>query len=204
MPPTHPRVIGREDAISASQQEVTNGANVTGRGTSRAAADVRSATGTSGSLRGRPLRAPGCGQPTQTRFFADERASRQGITLTDHLLGLANGQEAKVLPREVDARWNLVQMSRVCARVSGWCRSRWPRIKKPWTYTRPPACAAVTADHVLPFVLMTRGWQDCDLHQIWNLVLACYACNSEKRRLVLQPWIGTDADLSIGGRRLHR
>jgi hypothetical protein len=31
----------------ASQQEVTNGANVTGRGTSRAAADVRSATGTS-------------------------------------------------------------------------------------------------------------------------------------------------------------
>jgi len=24
-------------------------------------------------------------QPTQTRFFVDERASRQGITLTDHL-----------------------------------------------------------------------------------------------------------------------
>jgi hypothetical protein len=31
------------------------------------------------------------GQPTQTRFFVDERASRQGITLTDHLLELANG-----------------------------------------------------------------------------------------------------------------
>jgi len=49
------------------------------------------------------------GQPTQTRFFTDKRASRQGITLTDHLLELANGQQAAaVLPREVDARWNLV------------------------------------------------------------------------------------------------
>jgi hypothetical protein len=51
------------------------------------------------------------GEPTQTRFFVDERASRQGITLTDHLLELANGQRAKVLPREVDARWNQVQLS---------------------------------------------------------------------------------------------
>ena len=51
------------------------------------------------------------GQPTQTRFFVDERASRQGITLTDHLFELANGQQANVLPREVDARWNLVQLS---------------------------------------------------------------------------------------------
>ena len=51
------------------------------------------------------------GEPTQTRFFVDERAGRQGITLTDHLLDLANGQQAAVLPREVDARWNLVQMS---------------------------------------------------------------------------------------------
>jgi len=51
------------------------------------------------------------GQPTPTRFFVDERASRQGITLTDRLLELANGQQAKVLPLEVDARWNLVQLS---------------------------------------------------------------------------------------------
>jgi hypothetical protein len=51
------------------------------------------------------------GQPTDTRFFADERATRQGITLTDHLLELANGLQAQVLPLEVDARWNLVQMS---------------------------------------------------------------------------------------------
>jgi len=39
----------------------------------------------------------------------------------------------------------------------------------------------VAVDHVLPFVLMSRGWQDGDLHQVWNLVLACYACNSAKR-----------------------
>jgi hypothetical protein len=37
------------------------------------------------------------GEPTQTRFFVDERAGRQGITLTDHLLKLANGQQAAVL-----------------------------------------------------------------------------------------------------------
>jgi hypothetical protein len=28
---------------------------------------------------------------------------------------------------------------------------------------------------------MTRGWHDGDLHQVWNFVLACYACNSAKR-----------------------
>jgi hypothetical protein len=33
------------------------------------------------------------------------------ITLTDHLLDLANGLQAQVLPLEVDARWNVVQTS---------------------------------------------------------------------------------------------
>jgi hypothetical protein len=28
---------------------------------------------------------------------------------------------------------------------------------------------------------MSREWHDGDLHQVWNLVLACYGCNSEKR-----------------------
>ncbi len=49
------------------------------------------------------------GEPTQTRFFIDERATRNGITLTDDLLELANGLQARVLPLEVDARWKLVQ-----------------------------------------------------------------------------------------------
>ena len=39
----------------------------------------------------------------------------------------------------------------------------------------------MAVDHVIPFVLMTREWQDGDLHQVWNLILACYACNSAKR-----------------------
>jgi HNH endonuclease len=112
------------------------------------------------------------GQPTQTRFFADERASRQGITLTDHLLELANGQQAKVLPREVDARWNLVQLS--------WGVGLGTRLVS-FEMAPDKGTSRVAVDHVLPFVLMTRGWPDGDLHQVWNLVLACYACNSAKR-----------------------
>jgi HNH endonuclease len=153
------------------------------------------------------------GQPTQTRFFADERASRQGITLTDHLLELANGQQAAVLPREVDARWNLVQMSwglHLGARLvsfemapdeyaidlyaparlrrgpiagvrdalSGYQDGRCAYCQSPFTDI---GTSRVAVDHVLPFVLMSREWQDGDLHQVWNLVLACYACNSAKR-----------------------
>ena len=39
----------------------------------------------------------------------------------------------------------------------------------------------VAVDHVIPFVLMANGWKDGDLHQVWNFVLACWACNSSKR-----------------------
>ena len=37
------------------------------------------------------------GEPTQSRFFIDERPARHGITLTDYLLELANGLQAQVL-----------------------------------------------------------------------------------------------------------
>ena len=152
------------------------------------------------------------GQPTQTRFFVDERASRQGITLTDHLLELANGQQAKVLPLEVDARWNLVQMSwdlhlgtrlvsfemtpdkdavdlyaparlrrgpitGVRDALSGYQDGRFAYCHVPFTDI---GTNRVAVDHVLPWVLMTREWQDGDLRQVWNLVLACYRCNSAK------------------------
>ena len=36
----------------------------------------------------------------------------------------------------------------------------------------------MAVDHVIPWVLMSREWEDGDLHQVRNLVLACYACNS--------------------------
>ena len=129
------------------------------------------------------------GQPTQTRFFADERASRQGITLTDHLLELANGLQATVLPCEVDARWNLVQMSwglrlgtrlvsfemtpdddavdlyaparlrrgpvtGVRAALSGYQDGRCAYCQSPFTDI---GTSRVAVDHVLPFVLMSRG-----------------------------------------------
>ena len=87
-------------------------------------------------------------QPTQTRFFADERAGREGITLTDHLFEVTNGQHAVILPREVDARWNLVQMSwglRLGARLVSF---EMTRTKTPSTCTRPPAwlCPACVRD----------------------------------------------------------
>lgn len=165
------------------------------------------------------------GKPTQTRFFVDERASRQGITLTDDLLELANGLQATVLPREVDARWNLVQMSwglrlgtrlvsfemapdeeavdlyaparlrrgpitGVRAALSGYQDGRCAYCHAEFTDI---GTSRVAVDHVLPFVLMSRGWQDGDLHQVWNLVLACYVCNSAKRDLPpakdWMPWL---------------
>jgi 5-methylcytosine-specific restriction endonuclease McrA len=118
-----------------------------------------------------------------------------------------------VLPREVDARWNLVQMSwglrlgtrlvsfemtpdddavdlyaparlrrgpitGVRAALSGYQDGRCAYCHTPFTDI---GTKRVAVDHVLPFVLMTRGWRDGDLYQVWNLVLACYTCNSAKR-----------------------
>ena len=153
------------------------------------------------------------GQPTASRFFVDDRKSRQGVTLTDEILQLANGQQAAVLPREMEARWNLVEASwglGLGTRVISFemepdqdavdlYAPRWLR-RTPVTGVRAALsgyqdgrCAycnteftdigmgRVAVDHVLPFVLMTRGWEDGDLHQVWNFVLACYACNSAKR-----------------------
>ena len=51
------------------------------------------------------------GEPTRTRFFTDERAARHGITLTDHLLELANGLQASPLDPEQYLRGNLPQPS---------------------------------------------------------------------------------------------
>ena len=118
-----------------------------------------------------------------------------------------------VLPREVDARWNLVQISwglRLGTRqvafemapddeavdlyaparlrrgpitgvrdvLSGYQDGRCAYCHEPFTDI---GTSRMAVDHVLPFVLMSREWEDGDLHQVWNLVLACYACNSAKR-----------------------
>ena len=177
------------------------------------------------------------GEPTQTRFFIDERAARHGITLTDHLLELANGLQAQVLPLEVDARWNLVQTSwglglgtrlvsfeitpdedavdlyapsrlrrapitGVRDALSGYQDGRCAYCATPFTDI---GTTRVAVDHVLPFVLMSRGWHDGDLHQVWNLVLACYACNSAKRdrppAAAWMPWLEQRGEYLIASHR---
>ncbi|MGH3188670.1 MAG: HNH endonuclease [Streptosporangiaceae bacterium] len=174
------------------------------------------------------------GEPTQTRFFIDERAGRHGVTLTDELLELSNGLQAGVLPLEVDARWDLVQTSwglglgtrlvtveitpdedavhlhvpprlrrgpitGVRDALSGYQDGRCAYCDTPFTDI---GTSRVAVDHVLPFVLMTRGWQDGDLHQVWNLVLACHACNSAKRDRPptgdWMPWLEKRGEYLIG------
>jgi 5-methylcytosine-specific restriction endonuclease McrA len=150
----------------------------------------------------------------QHRFFVDERSARGGISLTDELLALATGSQAGILPREVEARWKLVEVS--------WGLGLGSRVvsfemqpdadldplylyaprrlrRDPVTGVRDALCgyqdgrcaycgteftdigpSRVAVDHVIPFMLMARGWQDGDLHQVWNFVLACWGCNSDK------------------------
>lgn len=176
------------------------------------------------------------GQPVEHRFFIDERSKRNGIALTDDLLALASGPHAGVLPREVEARWNLVEVS--------WGLGLGSRIVSfemepdadpdplhlyaPRRLRRAPVigvrdalsgyqngrCAycgteftdigrsRVAVDHVIPFLLMSHGWQDGDLHQVWNFVLACWACNSAKRdrppAKEWMPWLVERAEQLIG------
>ena len=164
------------------------------------------------------------GQPTGHRFFVDERNTRQGITLTDEVVQLATGQQAAVLPREVEARWDLVEaawglrlgtrivsfqmepdkdavdlyaprqlhrtpVTGVRAALSGYQNGRCAYCDSEFTDI---GTGRVAVDHVLPFVLMD-GWKDGDLHQVWNFVLACYACNSAKRdrppAAAWMPWL---------------
>jgi hypothetical protein len=66
----------------------------------------------------------------------------------------------------------------VRAALSGYQDGRCAYCQSPFTDI---GTSWVAVDHVLPFVLMSRDWQDGDLHQVWNLVLACYGCNSAKR-----------------------
>jgi hypothetical protein len=81
------------------------------------------------------------GEPTQTRFFVDERASRHDITLTDQLLELANGLQAGVLPLEVDARWNLVETAWDLGLGTRLVSVEILRTRTPFICTRRPGCA---------------------------------------------------------------
>ena len=154
------------------------------------------------------------GQPVAHRFFVDDRKSRNGITLTDDLLALANGTQAAVFPREVEARWRLVETAWGLSLASQVVSFEMEPdadedpvyLHAPRRFRRPPVtgvrdalsgyqngrcayCGAeftsigtsrVAVDHVIPFVLMANEWKEGNLHQVWNFVLACWACNSAK------------------------
>jgi 5-methylcytosine-specific restriction endonuclease McrA len=47
--------------------------------------------------------------PLPVQFFVDERSTRGGIVVTDHLLRLAEHMQFSNLPHEVEARWRLVE-----------------------------------------------------------------------------------------------
>lgn len=46
---------------------------------------------------------------TPVRFFSSERRGAKVITLTDELFGMLEGNQGQNLPKEVDARWRLVE-----------------------------------------------------------------------------------------------
>jgi 5-methylcytosine-specific restriction endonuclease McrA len=163
------------------------------------------------------------GDLTRHRFFVDERKTRKGISLTDDMLALATARHgATVLPKEIEARWSLVEsawglglgtrivsfemradpsadnlyaprhlrrtpVTGVREALSGYQHGRCAYCGTPFDELGP---RRVAVDHVLPFILMTRGWPGGDLHQVWNFVLACFACNSAKRdRLPSARWM---------------
>jgi hypothetical protein len=49
------------------------------------------------------------GSDVPNRFFKDDRKARKGITLTDELMALGVSEAKDILPREIEARWRLVE-----------------------------------------------------------------------------------------------
>jgi hypothetical protein len=145
---------------------------------------------------------------TQKRFFIDERASNNGIRITDEFSALMSGRHTQNLGTEVEARWNLVE--------TAWAMGVAPHLidikhdaaqTMLFTFDRTNRRNTVTSargalngyqkgkcfycrcdidittgretevDHFFPHVLsQDRSFQSID--GIWNLVLACVACNS--------------------------
>jgi hypothetical protein len=144
--------------------------------------------------------------PIPVRFFADERAGGR-IVLTDDLLRLRAHTQYSNLPHEVEARWRLVESawhlnlpasllqlhydnldgslfiehrSRRVGLTS--CRTALNGYQRGWCFycgveILVDGSANTEVDHFFPRTLLTRhpgiNWDG-----VWNLVLACEACNS--------------------------
>ena len=138
------------------------------------------------------------------RFFIDERANSRGIRVTDEFSQLCEGREPISLTLENEARWRLVESAWELgvnrsliefdtADESLIVRRRDGRIAL--TSCRPAlngyqkgrcfycfgaigldgGSGTADVDHFLPWTL--RGSVAANLNGVWNLVLACPACN---------------------------
>lgn len=138
------------------------------------------------------------------RFFMDERnTSLRGIRLTSPLLGLA-GVPAQQALAETEMRWRLVETAwsleinssliaydddtgllvpSMRRKAVGSARDALNGYQKGSCFycyrpigTTPGAVDLADVDHFFPHVLQRLGFAT-NLDQVWNLVLACSACN---------------------------
>lgn len=145
---------------------------------------------------------------TPVRFFIDERPSHRGIRLTDQLRSLGESAHPDDLVQETEARWRLVETAwelgishslikfdrssenltaegrdRRIAVTS--CRSALNGYQKGHCfYCYAPiaiSAAAIDADvdHFFPWAV--RALIPGNVNGVWNLVLACRACNRGAR-----------------------
>jgi hypothetical protein len=140
----------------------------------------------------------------ERRFFLDERAEAKAIRLTDELRQLGRDRSAESLLDENEARWRLVETAwemginrsliayepataALTTRLRGRridvtsCRSALNGYQKGrcfWCFDAisiEAGEALADVDHVLPWIL--REPLGVNLDGVWNLVLACPACN---------------------------
>lgn len=140
-----------------------------------------------------------------TRFFADDRKTKKGITISDELLALAKDNQFASLSAEVQSRWNLVE--------TAWTLKLSPSLlnvaydsdaqlfyiennsvrktnitsaknalngyqKGHCFYCmREISLDNCDIDHFFPHVLLRKGQTDVNLDGVFNLVLTCTDCN---------------------------
>lgn len=139
-----------------------------------------------------------------TRFFLDERRESGGIRLTDQLRQLSAAHVAEDLEQESEARWRLVEtaweldvahsvvehdqasneltvtrrgrrvnVTSVRSALNGYQKGRCFYCFASIQTTAGPNLADV--DHFFPWAL--RHHLPANINGVWNLVLACQACN---------------------------
>ena len=145
---------------------------------------------------------------TQKRFFIDERASNNGIRITDEFSALMAGHHIQNLGVEVEARWNLVETAWSLGVATHLIDIKHDADQSMlFTFDRSNRRKSVTSargalngyqkgkcfycrcdiditigqetevDHFFPHVL-SREESFERIDGVWNLVLACAACNA--------------------------